>query len=171
MEEPLSPDEASAETHPDPANIPAPQPRWITALTTVPYSDVILSGSWDGAIRAWRVSDDKKKIESVGIVGTVPSTSDDSNFRAARGVVNDISVFERGDRGKDGLCIVAACGKEHRFGRYVFFFSPINPPQTVLITCRWKKIPNGRNGGVVFEVPRISAKTNGVFKHADEMES
>jgi len=137
-------DEASAETHPDPNVIPVPQARWITALATVPYSDLILSGSWDGCIRAWRVSDDKKKIEAVGIVGsTAPAKNGQSisissvdSSSAVRGVINDISVFERGDRGKDGICIVAAVGKEHRFGR-------------------WKKLREGRNGGVVFEVPRV----------------
>jgi ribosomal RNA-processing protein 9 len=163
MDPPLAPEEASAETHPDQSIVPAPQPRWITALTTIPYSDVILSGSWDGHIRAWRVSDDKKKIEAVGIVGSstiveTPSVNGhvNGNVRSAeeahtmvRGIVNDISVFERGERGKDGVCIVAAVGKEHRMGR-------------------WKKV-SGKNGAVVFEVPKISKpKTNGVVKELDD---
>lgn len=52
-------------------------PRWITALTTVPGTDIVLSGSWDGWIRAWKVSEDKKKILSLGPVGSgaLPSTS------------------------------------------------------------------------------------------------
>lgn len=44
-------------------------PRWITALTTVPGTDIVLSGSWDGWIRAWRVSEDKKMIYPLGPVG------------------------------------------------------------------------------------------------------
>ena len=55
-----------------------------------------------------------------------------------KGIVNDISVFERGERGKDGLCIVAAVGTEHRLGR-------------------WKKM-KGKNGAVVFEVPSLVEK-------------
>lgn len=156
---PLGPDEASAETHPDQSIVPAPQPRWITALATIPYSDVILSGSWDGHVRAWRVSADKKKIEAVGILGssTIVETpgigghvngnvrSSEEAHSMVRGVVNDLAVFERGERGKDGVCIVAAVGREHRMGR-------------------WKKVP-GKNGAIVFEVPTIEApgrvKTNG----------
>lgn len=44
-------------------------PRWITALATVPGTDVVLSGSWDGWIRAWKVSEDKKTIIPLGPVG------------------------------------------------------------------------------------------------------
>lgn len=105
------------------------------------------------------MSDDKKKIERIGMVGSIsppPSESSktsEASQPAARGVINDISVFERGERGKDGICIVAACGKEPRFGR-------------------WIKVKNGRNGAVVFEVPKVkavAAKTNGVVDR-DEME-
>jgi ribosomal RNA-processing protein 9 len=74
-----------------------PQPRWITALTTVPYSDLVLSGSWDGQIRIWRISDDKRRIEPV-TPDPVPAAS-----RPLRGVVTDLAVFERGDRGQQGL--------------------------------------------------------------------
>lgn len=138
----LSPGEASAELNPDLSILPASQPRWITALATIPYSDVILSGSWDGCVRAWKVSEDKKKIEAMGVVGTVSS---------ARGVINDISVFERGDRGKDGVCVIAALGKEHRFGR-------------------WQKHKDGKNGAVVFEIPRIR-RNNGVVENSTEVAS
>ena len=134
-----------------------PQPRWITALATVPYSDLILSGSWDGWVRVWKVGEDKRRVEAVGVVGRVSGGSggrvgldvhvgDDDGVDEAgkgkeeekegvsvRGVINDIEVFERGERGKDGVCVVVAVGKEHRLGR-------------------WKKV-RGRNGAVVFEVP------------------
>jgi ribosomal RNA-processing protein 9 len=181
---PLTPEEASAEANPDPKLVPAPQPCWITALTTIPYSDVILSGSWDGHVRAWKVSGDKKRIEALGIVGlpdpnsalphrtpqetppltngfshaaadpdaaalptdtTIPhrgKNSQDARKPIARGVINDISVFERGERGKDGVCIVVALGKEHRLGR-------------------WAKVPAGKNGALVFEVPKVG-RVNGV---------
>ncbi|KAH7305155.1 WD40-repeat-containing domain protein [Rhexocercosporidium sp. MPI-PUGE-AT-0058] len=124
-------EDVSAEKTPDEKVIPQPTPRWITALTTIPYSDVILTGSWDGEVRAWRVSEDKKRIEAVGTLGS-----------SVRGVINDISLFERGDRGKDGVCVVVAVGREHRMGR-------------------WMKVEGGKNGGVVFEIPRVE-KMNGV---------
>jgi ribosomal RNA-processing protein 9 len=161
VEEQMTPEEYNAEANPDPSIVPAPSPRWITALATIPYSDVILSGSWDGSVRAWRVSGDKKKLEAVGVVGEggiVPGANgqanrnrkeDDGEHGAVRGVVNDISVFERGDRGKDGVCVVVALGKEHRF-------------------ARWKSV-KGKNGGVVFEIPKVQ-KNNGVAAPVDEEE-
>ena len=145
----LKPDEASAEKFPDPKVPSPPQPRWITALATIPYSDLIISGSWDGWIRVWKVSDDKTRIESLGPVGgkvkadtTTLVSSIDADIvaeeelvkGAVKGIVNDISIFERGDRGKDGLCITAAVGTEHRLGR-------------------WLKV-KGKNSAYVFEVAK-----------------
>ena len=142
LELPMKPEEASAEAEPD-ARVPERQPRWITALATIPYSDLVLSGSWDGRVRVWRVSGDKRKLEPMGIIGKVQGEGGDANVETksseeeepVRGIMNDLSVFERGDRGKDGLCVVAAMGTEHRLGR-------------------WKKV-YGSNRPIVFEVPRI----------------
>ncbi|MCJ1394750.1 pre-rRNA processing protein [Xylographa bjoerkii] len=154
----LKPEEAYAEQHPNPKVPSPPQPRWITALATVPYSDLIVSGSWDGWIRVWKVSADKRRIEAVGTVGRAHIAENTSDVvmdeavtvehegtggkdkpaeeaQTVRGVINDISILERGERGKDGLCIVAAIGTEHRFGR-------------------WKKV-QGKNGAVVFEVRKV----------------
>jgi ribosomal RNA-processing protein 9 len=158
MDPALQPDEASAEVNPEPEIVPAPQPRWITALATIPYSDVVLSGSWDGQLRAWRLSDDKKKLEPLGGVGSGSLSQlnghqllngDMDDTPVVKGVINDISVFERGDRGKDGACIVVAVGKELRMGR-------------------WKRLKEGaKNGAVIFEIPRIP-KTNGVVAEEEE---
>ncbi|ROT43092.1 ribosomal RNA-processing protein [Sodiomyces alkalinus F11] len=171
LEKPLLPTEASAEAAPDDKVVPPPQPRWITALRTIPYSDLILSGSWDGYIRVWKLSEDKKKIEPLGILcrgNKLGGEGDDGNgdvdmedqeheddFRI-RGVVNDIAVFERGERAKDGLCIVVAAGKEHRLGRW-----------------QMGKV-KGKNGGYVFEVPRripLKPEINGHDDAADAEES
>ena len=147
LEEPMKPEEASAEAEPD-ARVPERQPRWITALTTVPYSDIVVSGSWDGHVRIWGVSEDKKRLESMGVVGKFEVDDGkeresvevpDGQGRAVRGIVNDLSVFERGDRGKDGLCVVAALGTEHRLGR-------------------WKKV-YGSDRPIVFEIPKIASGT------------
>ena len=145
LEEPLRPGEYSAEQEPDPRAAPVPVPRHITALRTVPYSDLILSGSWDGFVRAWRLSEDKKTIQPVGVLGRNPGgdASGDGEAEGIKGVINDISVFERGEKGVDGLCVIAAVGKEHRLGR-------------------WKVEKGGKNGGVVFEVPRILGQINGI---------
>ncbi|KAK0739553.1 WD40-repeat-containing domain protein [Apiosordaria backusii] len=154
----LTPNELSG-GNPDDFNIkdiPAPQPRGITALRTIPYSDLIFSGSWDGSVRVWRLSDDKKKIERVGVLGQ-PIDSEDSEDKEerslARGIVNDIAVFERGERGKDGICVVAVTGKEMRLGR-------------------WKYMKEGRCGLVIYEVPKVVVEKKkgdeGVNGHAPE---
>lgn len=93
-------------------------PRYVTALTTVPYADLILTASWDGWIRAWRVGADKRTIEPVGKIGRVPEEAGEDGI-LIRGIVNGLSVQERGDRGKDGLCVVAAVGKEPRLARWM----------------------------------------------------
>ncbi|OQD74056.1 hypothetical protein PENDEC_c012G00791 [Penicillium decumbens] len=80
--DPIPPlDELSPEMDPEVAAHNArhmrPTPRWITALTTLPGTDIVLSGSWDGWIRAWRISDDKKTIIPLGPVGAgqpIPDT-------------------------------------------------------------------------------------------------
>ncbi|KAL8695488.1 MAG: hypothetical protein Q9218_000066 [Villophora microphyllina] len=171
LDPPLKPEEASAEELPD-LKVPGePQPRWITALATIPYNDLILSGSWDGWVRVWRVSEDKKRIEEVGplisngddqnegingnnaVVNTGESQNDAAEDVSVRGVISDIEIFERGDRGKDGLCVVVATGKEHRFGR-------------------WKTL-KGKNGAVVFEVPKKlseSPATNGATPNGNTSE-
>ncbi|KAK3685516.1 WD40-repeat-containing domain protein [Podospora appendiculata] len=168
IDPPLKLSEVSAEQNPDPKVIPAPQPRAITALRTIPYSDVVLSGSWDGCVRVWRLSADKKKLEPVGVLGggselpngteepqlngtadeDTPAPKPDSE-QLVRGIVNDIAIFERGDRGKDGLCIVIGTGKEMRLGR-------------------WKFIKDGRCGAMVFEVPKLAKQASDTPAVEDE---
>ena len=144
---PLEPEEASAENVPNP-KVPERQPRWITALATVPYSDLVLSGSWDGSIRTWKVTSDKKKLEPLGSLGSALAADEVGNGEvvdsithqmSVRGVINDLSIFLRGERGEDGLCVCAAVGSEHRMGRWI----ELNGGK-------------GKNGAVVFEVPKIS---------------
>jgi ribosomal RNA-processing protein 9 len=145
----LKPEETSAEENPNPVIPGRPMPRWITALATIPLADLVLSGSWDGYVRAWRISDDRRRLERCGILGQIDDeetetgeiSSEEGRHQIARGVVNDIAVFERGERGKDGVCVVAATGKEHRL-------------------AKWKK-HKGRNGAVVFEVVKKAIMPNG----------
>ena len=171
----------------DPENVDRipqePQPRWITALATVPYSDIIVSGSWDGWVRAWKVSQDKRRLEPLGPVGVTGASHQDKGYSVLngsqeerpelegehdgalkgvtnglssksyptgssesvemdrgdkvciRGVINDLKVFERGEKGQESLCIVAAVGREHRLGRWMQF--------------------DGRNDAVVLDIQRI----------------
>jgi ribosomal RNA-processing protein 9 len=152
LDPPLKPEEVFAEAKPDQKVPGEPQPRWITALATIPYSDLILSGSWDGEVRVWRVSEDKRKIEALGTVGEAGVKATANSILATteantkiRGVINDIDVFERGDRGKDGICIVVATGREHRLGR-------------------WKMV-EGKNGALVIEIPRLPGEKSDRHGH------
>ncbi|KAL9129912.1 MAG: hypothetical protein Q9217_001760 [Psora testacea] len=137
LETPLRAEEVSAEMHLGPDfKVPKPQPRWITALAEVPFSDLFVSGSLDGVIRAWRIGEGKKTIEAVGVVGKVGGGRQNGETEEVRGrgIINDIRMFQRGDKGRETLCVVAAVGTEHRLGR-------------------WKKV-EGRSGAVVWEVPK-----------------
>ncbi|KAK0383438.1 hypothetical protein NLU13_9349 [Sarocladium strictum] len=158
LDPPPTPTQASAEKDPGPEVVPAPTPRWITALKTIPYSDIIFSGSWDGHIRVWKLSEDKRKIEPLGVLDSHKAQNESSAVEVSstssiQGVINDIAVFERGDRGKDGVCVVAAVSREHRFGRW--------------------QLGNknaGRNGGVIFEIPRIARPMQNGTHESDEDE-
>ncbi|KAI9367907.1 WD40-repeat-containing domain protein [Aspergillus egyptiacus] len=72
--------EADRKTAESNARFLRPTPRWITALTTIPGTDVVLSGSWDGWVRAWKISEDKKTIHPLGCVGggTLPPDAPDT---------------------------------------------------------------------------------------------
>jgi ribosomal RNA-processing protein 9 len=135
-----------------------PQPRWITALKAIPFSDVFVTGSWDGHVRAWRISSDKRRIEPLGALATPEidvtsalelegiSTSDLSAdvvqaisrgaeaTGLAKGVVNDLDVMDKDERGKSGCFVLAAISKEHKLGRWDTF--------------------DGKNCAVLFNVPR-----------------
>jgi ribosomal RNA-processing protein 9 len=155
---PLPPEQMSANDDAATSAKPGPRlPRYVTALATVPFADLILTASWDGWIRAWKITADKKSIEPVGKVGRIPIVQDESMVNdnsknegmLIRGIVNGLAVQERGDRGKDGLCIVAAVGKEPRLGRWMS-----------------GKV---KNGIYVFEVARKSL-ANGTSDEEEEVE-
>ncbi|KAI5358426.1 putative ribosomal RNA-processing protein Rrp9 [Septoria linicola] len=149
----------SAEEVPSEEARTKPQPRWITALRAIPFSDIFVSGSWDGYVRVWKLSNDKRRIEALGRLGCVESSVDDlldeyglssaalsnsalqalsdgtEKHGVVSGVVNDLAIVDRGERAKDGVIVVAAVGKEHRLGS-------------------WKVMDEGKNYSVLFEIPR-----------------
>ena len=135
-----------------------PQPRWITALKAIPFSDVFVTGSWDGHVRAWRISSDKRRIEPIGPLATpeidVSAALEDAGISSSglssdamqaitrgaqssglvKGVVNDLDVMDKDERGKSGCYVLAAVSKEHKLGRWESF--------------------DGKNCAVLFNVPR-----------------
>lgn len=174
--------EASAEQHPDQdldeKSRGGKQPRWITALKAIPFSDIFVTGSWDGYIRAWKISEDKRRIESLGAVNALPDSVEDllekeglsseslSNValeamksgaakqqKPINGIINDIAIVDKGERGKDGIMIAVAVGKEHRLGR-------------------WKRTLDGRDRVLLFQVPKKGTDSglDGQSVEGDEMD-
>ena len=102
--------------HPD-AKEASPTPRWIVSLACLPYSDLFVSGSWDGQLRLWKISED---LRSFSLLGSIP----------ARGFVNSLQILQSpasrmragkkavADQGRKGVLIVAALAQEHKFGRW-----------------------------------------------------
>ncbi|KAK3642228.1 pre-rRNA processing protein [Elasticomyces elasticus] len=159
LDPPLPLEAVSAEAHPKVTALGDPQPRWITALRAIPFSDTFITGSWDGVVRTWRISEDKRRIEPVGALGveepnllhidSVSSETLSEDFAAANrpeeedrklivGVINDLAIIDRGERAKEGVLVAAAVGKQHRLGR-------------------WSEMSEAKNCLVLFEVPRRGA--------------
>ena len=118
VDDPLPPEQCSAEVHPEGNGVP-PQPRWITALVSLPHTDVFFSGSWDGRLGVWKVSEDLRKLALVEYIEL-----------GVKGVINGISVQEMGKRGQDGVQVVLGIGSEIRLGR-------------------WKRVKGGKNCALI----------------------
>ncbi|KAI0446604.1 WD40-repeat-containing domain protein [Xylaria telfairii] len=175
LEYPLAPSLASSEEHPSAKVVPPPQPRGITSLRALPYSDLILSGSTDGFIGTVgilgqssrevaldgsvnKISTDTMDISDEGEGVNHPSDAGATSAAAAepyqiKGVVNDIAIISRGKMGdNETFTVVCAVGKEHRLGRW------------------GSDIKGAKNGAVVFELRKKSRKwglkngVNGVEK-------
>ncbi len=76
-------------------------PNWISALTCLPMSDLVASGSCDGQIRLWRCGEN---FRSLAPLFTIPCP----------GFVNALSFSSS----KSEWSLVAAVGQEHRLGRW-----------------------------------------------------
>eukprot|EP00903_Cladosiphon_okamuranus_P013170 g12283.t1 len=74
-------------------------PRWISAVGCLKQSDLVVSGSNDGAIRLWRADVEARSLEQVSCV-------------PLDGFVNGLAVSSK------GKFVVAAVGQEHRLGRW-----------------------------------------------------
>lgn len=76
---------------------------WITAVYAIPFSDLVLSGSWDGYLNLYQISADLRKLHLV------------TRVKIGRGIVN--CMTSTGDE-KQGWCIYAALGYETRLARW-----------------------------------------------------
>ncbi|XP_055841479.1 U3 small nucleolar RNA-interacting protein 2 [Episyrphus balteatus] len=73
--------------------------NWISAMAVVVNADLIASGSCDGFIRLWQMSDNGRKLTQIHQI-PVP------------GFINSLTFTP------DGLTLIAAVGQEHRLGRW-----------------------------------------------------
>jgi ribosomal RNA-processing protein 9 len=72
---------------------------WITALATVPFSDLVASGSSDGSIRLWKISEEGRSLSLLKKL-------------KVEGFINSLRFSPSGKQ------LVAAVGQEHKNGRW-----------------------------------------------------
>lgn len=93
--------------------------NWISALASVPYSDVVASGSCDGKIRMWKIlsshqeqlSDDSDMEESEE-KQTLKTLFKQMDSIEVKGFVNGLFFSQ------SGKFLIAAIGQEHKWGRW-----------------------------------------------------
>ncbi|CCF55962.1 hypothetical protein KAFR_0A05270 [Kazachstania africana CBS 2517] len=91
-------------------------PYWITAVHAIPYSNIFVSGSWDGSLRVWKIEENMRGFKLLG------------ELQNCKGVVTKIQVVENGRHGKETFRILASVSKEHKLGKWI------------------EKVPGARNG-------------------------
>lgn len=102
IEPQLSPEQASAETTATVPYTPKPVPYWITSVYSVPFSDIFITGSYNGSVKVWRIS--QEGLRNFLLIGTVE----------AKGCVVGISSVEVNKK----LVVYILTSKEHKFGRW-----------------------------------------------------
>jgi ribosomal RNA-processing protein 9 len=151
-----------------------PIPRGITALAAIPGADVVLSGSWDGWVRVWKLSDDKRRLIPIGPLGAaadaalmtnghidgeallVNGSSGAESSRSATsglvpGFVNSLAVFERRRE-----IVNEFGGKKEGESQGICVIAGTGKEMRL---GRWAKLPKAKNGAVVFEVPLLKSET------------
>ncbi|KAK6460561.1 WD40-repeat-containing domain protein [Scheffersomyces coipomensis] len=103
----FSASKASAETSIEKASqqIPERQPYWLTAIHAIPFSDVFLTGSYDGNVKIWKIDD--TNLRSFSLIGTITNI---------KGCVVKIDSAEITDKKKVAVFVLTS--KEHKQGRW-----------------------------------------------------
>ncbi|KAI8388884.1 WD40-repeat-containing domain protein [Radiomyces spectabilis] len=79
-------------------------PYWITALACIRYSDVFVSGSWDGFVRVWKLAADNKSFQQIAQI-------------PVQGVVNSLQIKTTFPSKR--TILVIGVGQELRLGRWL----------------------------------------------------
>ncbi|QPG74184.1 hypothetical protein FOA43_001508 [Brettanomyces nanus] len=85
--------------------VPKQLPFWITSIHAIPFSDIFVSGSWNGVLKVWKLAEDLRSFELLG------------DLNRAKGVVTRIDSYE--DEENHSVRIYASLSKEHRLGRWI----------------------------------------------------
>ena len=145
-------------------------PRAITALTSVSGTDLVVSGSWDGVVRVWKLSEDRRSLLALGVVGqqpdpapslspspnheiltnrhttiTKPDETSESPRPLVRGVINSLAAFERRRQIRNEY---GGVKDGDTLGLCI-----VAATGKELRLGKWKKFAGGRNGAVLLEVP------------------
>ncbi|KAG2134111.1 WD40 repeat-like protein [Suillus clintonianus] len=99
-------------------------PRWITAVASLRYSDMFVSGSWDGEVRLWKLD---QKLRSFSLVGSIPAPGVVNSLQLLvlpRGALDNAPWREKEQRPPtkspvQPALLVVGLGQEHRLGRWL----------------------------------------------------
>ncbi|KKY29020.1 putative rrna processing protein rrp9 [Phaeomoniella chlamydospora] len=157
-----------------------PLPRAITALASIPGTDLIVSGSWDGTLRLWKFSDDKRTIAALGHLGasnssshTLPNPDKDqqtaleTGHHLTNGVTSEPSDSRPNPTSESaqpipGVINSIAVLERRKPILNEFGGQKDGETQGVCVVVgtgkelrlgRWKKFKEGKNGCIAFEIP------------------
>lgn len=131
-------------------------PRWITALSCLPYGDVFGSGSWDGEIRLWKIDE---RLRSFSPLTTI----------AAPGFVNSIQLVApslRPTKESQQAAVSVQAGKGRKTtdsdAEAAGLSSTTSPRKNLLVVAatskeprlgRWMRFKDAKDGAVVAVIP------------------
>jgi ribosomal RNA-processing protein 9 len=79
-------------------------PYWITSVACLRYSDMFVSGSWDGFVRVWKLAADNKSFSQIAQI-------------PVHGVVNSIQI--KSTFPSKRVLLVIGVGQELKLGRWI----------------------------------------------------
>lgn len=118
-------------------------PRYITALSCLPYGDTFASGSWDGEIRLWKIDE---RLRSFSLLTTISAPGFVNSLQliapSLHEAPRDMKLPPGAGKGKKAeekkaekaLIVVASTSKEPRLGR-------------------WMRIKEAKDGALVAVIP------------------